>query len=194
MKTIKKDIITEIVINKSKFICILTNIKNKIDVDEKLEYYKGIYKDATHYCSAYIIDGYMKCDDDGEPSGTAGMPILNVLKNNNLEHVLCIVIRYFGGVKLGAGGLVRSYSRSVSECVSNAEIVDLVDGYYIEICFNYDDTKIIDGYLKDISVKKEFNERVIYSFKIDSSRYEKVKDLIATKCQILKKEPILVTV
>ena len=136
MKSIENDISNEIVINKSRFICVLCNINSKDDVLKKLNYYKFIYKEATHYCFGYIIDSYIKCDDDGEPSGTAGMPILNVLKNKQLEHVLCLVIRYFGGVKLGAGGLVRAYTKSVSECLKKAQIVELISGFQLEICFD----------------------------------------------------------
>lgn len=191
MKSIEKEAINEIIINKSRFICILTPINNKEEVKEKIEHYKKIYKDATHYCHAYIIDSYMKCDDDGEPSGTAGMPMLNVLKNNQLNHILCLIIRYFGGIKLGAGGLVRAYSKSVSETIKNASIVDLTAGYYIEITFNYDDIKTIDNCLKNIDIKKEFDEKILYSFKINLNDYKKIENIINEKCEIIKKESIL---
>ena len=191
MKSIEKETINEIVINKSRFICILVPINNKEEINEKLNYYKSIYKDATHYCTAYIIDSYMKCDDDKEPSGTAGMPILNVLKNNELDHILCIVVRYFGGIKLGAGGLVRAYSKSVSETIKNTNIINLTEGYYIKITFNYDDIKIIDNCLKNIDVKKEFNEKIIYSFKISLNDFNKIENILNDKCEFIKKESIL---
>ena len=108
MKSIQKEITSEIIINKSRFITILTNINDIDKVKEKLEEIKKKYKDATHYCYAYIINNHEKCSDNGEPSGTAGMPILNVLKQNDLTNILCVVIRYFGGIKLGAGGLIRA--------------------------------------------------------------------------------------
>lgn len=194
LKSIKEDIVNEIIINKSRFITVLCNVYNNDEVFEKINYYKNKYKDATHYCTGYIINSYMKCDDDGEPSGTAGMPILNVLKKNDLEYILCIVIRYFGGIKLGAGGLVRAYSRSASEAINKSEIVNLVNGYIIKIEFNYDNTKIIDTYLKNIEIKKDFDEKVTYTFKISNDYFEKIKIILEKNTKILKKEPVLLTV
>ena len=126
MKSIKEEITNEIIINKSRFITVLTNINDIDKVKEKLENIKKTYKDATHYCFAYIINNHEKCSDDGEPSGTAGMPILNVLKQNNLTNILCVVIRYFGGIKLGAGGLIRAYSTSASEALNKSSMAVLV--------------------------------------------------------------------
>ena len=116
MFTIKEKTVNEIVIQKSRFICVLDKLENKDDLENILKEIKNTYKGATHYCYAYIINSSQKYDDDGEPSGTAGNPILNVLKFNNLNNVVAIVIRYFGGIKLGAGGLVRAYTKSVTEC------------------------------------------------------------------------------
>ena len=194
MKSIKGETINEIIVNKSRFITILVNIYETSEVQEKVEHYKRLYKDATHYCKAYIVSNYSKCDDGGEPSGTAGMPILNVLQNNELTNVLCIVIRYFGGIKLGAGGLVRAYSKSVSEALNKANIVSLVEGYYIELEFSYDDTKLIDNYLKDLEIKKIFKEKVQYSFKISCDNYLNIQSFLENKTKILIKEPILLSV
>ena len=126
MKSIKEEVINEIIINKSKFITVLTNINDINKIKEKLEDIKKTYKDATHYCYAYIINNHEKCSDNGEPSGTAGMPILNVLKQNNLTNILCVVIRYFGGIKLGAGGLIRAYSTSASEALNKANKKEVI--------------------------------------------------------------------
>ncbi|MBR2833225.1 MAG: YigZ family protein [Bacilli bacterium] len=191
MKSIEKDTITEIIINKSRFISILCNIDNTNQVKDKIAFYKKKYKDATHYCTAYIIDSYTKCDDNGEPSGTAGMPILNVLKNSELNHILCIVVRYFGGIKLGAGGLVRAYSKSASEVIKKAPIIELTNGYYIEITFNYDDIKTIDNLLKDLEVEKKFDEKIIYSFKISEENFNKIENILINKTKITKKESVL---
>lgn len=194
MKSISGEIINEIIINKSRFIAVLCNVNSKDDVNDKLKFYKDKYKDATHYCFAYIIGGYSKCSDDGEPSGTAGMPILNVLSSNDLTNVLCVVIRYFGGVKLGAGGLVRAYSKSVSEVLSCTDIVSLVSGFDIIIEFTYENIKQIDYLLKDIDVIKQFDDNIIYSFKISESAFLEIESVLSAKANILKKEPIQVSV
>ncbi len=194
MKSINDEVINEIVINKSRFITVLCNINDKNEVNDKILEYKNKYKDATHYCYAYIVGGYSKCSDDGEPSGTAGMPILNVLQNNDLTNVLCVVIRYFGGIKLGAGGLVRAYSKCVSEAVNLAHISDLIDGYYIEIEFDYDNIKKIDYLLKDVLIDKKFGENIIYSFKISEDNYLEIESILKEKTNILKKESILISV
>ena len=112
MKTVKKEVTNEIIINKSKFITIIIPLTTIEQIDDILKNIKNKYKDATHYCYGYVINGKEKMSDDGEPSGTAGMPILNVIKKHDLTNVICIVVRYFGGIKLGAGGLTRAYSNS----------------------------------------------------------------------------------
>ena len=104
MKTIKEEVINEIIINKSRFITILININNINEVNTKINEYKKRYKDATHYCTAYIINGYEKCDDDKEPSGTAGMPILNVLKKQNLRRGVRVSPGLPGGGRWDDGG------------------------------------------------------------------------------------------
>ena len=194
MKTIKNKVINEIVINKSRFISVLCPINNVDEVDGIINFYKKTYKDATHYCFAYIVGSYMKSNDDGEPSGTAGVPILNVLKNNDLNYVLCLVIRYFGGVKLGAGGLVRAYSRSASEALNNVEIANLEKGYFLEITFNYENVKFIDNVLKNYAVQKEFSDKIVYSFKISEKEFANIENLLKEKADIIKKESILLAV
>ncbi len=194
MNTVKSEMINEIIINKSRFITVLTNINDINEVQNKISQYKKIYKNATHYCTAYIINNHEKCDDDGEPSGTAGLPMLNVLKNNNLTNVLCIVIRYFGGVKLGAGGLVRAYSKSVTEAISKAEIATLVNGYFMEIEFSYNNIKEIDYLLKNLTIAKTFQTNITYIFKIPESDYLKIESSLKKLSKILKKESILITV
>ena len=176
MKTIKSEMENEIVINKSRFITIVTNVYDVNDVKDKLKNIKKIYKGATHYCYAYIINGYRKCSDDKEPSGTAGIPILNVLKANELNYILCVVVRYFGGIKLGAGGLVRAYSSSVKEILSKCEFGFLIPGYKIVIDFEYENIKQVDFILKDIDIIKAYDERVIYEFKLSIEEYDLLKE------------------
>ena len=111
----------EIIIKKSKFITKVYNINNVDEVKNILENLKKEYKKATHFCYAYSINGQEKAFDDGEPSHTAGIPILNIIHMKKLNNILIVVIRYFGGVKLGAGPLTRAYSKSASEIIKKLE-------------------------------------------------------------------------
>lgn len=194
MYSIDKNVTYEYEINKSKFITKLYYVDDILKVNDILKNIKSEYKDATHYCYAYIIDSKSKANDDGEPSGTAGMPILNVLEKNNLNNIFCIVIRYFGGIKLGAGGLVRAYTNSVSEALNN-HIIEYIEGYHIKINFNYNETNKINFILKNHEIiYKEFNDVIIYEFLISKSEYENIKkelknSSIIKECYIKKEKP-----
>ena len=169
MYTINNNYKYELIVKNSRFITLLYKINNDSNIDNILENIKKEYPDATHYCYGYITKGIQKCSDDGEPSGTAGMPILKVLEANNLTNTLAIVIRYFGGIKLGANGLIRAYSKGVANAIKEVELKKLVKGYNVDIMFNYDNIKEIDYLLKDIKInKKEFNDKVIYNIDIDN--------------------------
>ena len=124
MKSIRKAVRFEAEIKKSKFITHLVPVAFPKDVEHLLKSLRNQYPDAAHHCYAYILGEHgdvQKFNDDGEPSKTAGIPILEVLKKNDLTNVLCVVVRYFGGVKLGAGGLVRAYTNGASEAVKLSE-------------------------------------------------------------------------
>lgn len=191
MRTIKNNKEIEIIINKSRFICISYIINSISDVDVFLNETKEKYEDATHYCYAYIIDSYKKCSDDKEPSGTAGLPILNVLEKNELNNILVIVVRYFGGIKLGAGGLVRAYTNSVVECLKD-NIKDIKKGIKLEIKFGYDKVKIIDNIFKDKIIDKYFDEYIMYIIKISYDEYELIKDkLINLNVKVLEDNIII---
>ena len=176
MYSISKNAKNEITINKSKFITFLFKINNKKDIDILINQVKEEYRDATHYCYAYIIDGYMKCSDDGEPSKTAGAPLLNVLEKNKLEHILVIVVRYFGGIKLGVGGLVRAYTKSITECLNLINVIELNPGYLIEIEFNHSNIKQVDFILKDINISKSYNDVIVYEFYIKKNDLDLIKN------------------
>ncbi len=177
MKTIKNSRKNEIIINKSKFICILEYVETRENVLNVLNKYKDIYPGATHYCYGYVLKNTQKCSDDGEPSGTAGKPILNVLLSNNLVNVLCLVIRYFGGIKLGTGGLVRAYSTSVSENLKKTDICTLTNGFNITICFNYENLKTIESLKLDV-LKKDYTDKITYNFNISRDDYLDKKNII----------------
>ena len=127
MFTIVKDFRQEIVIEKSRFICTLKKVQSETEAQEFIKAIKKEFWDATHNCSAYIVDDMaQRSSDDGEPSGTAGLPMLEVLRKNKLTNTAAVVTRYFGGIKLGAGGLVRAYTNSVAEAVRATGIAQKV--------------------------------------------------------------------
>ncbi|MBP3920623.1 MAG: YigZ family protein [Bacilli bacterium] len=178
---------SEFVIKKSKFISYLFRVNCVDDISRYLNELRVKYKDATHICYAYILDNIKKCSDDGEPSKTAGMPILNVLESNNLNHVICIVIRYFGGVKLGANGLVRAYGNCCKEVIFN-NIVSIELGNKMLLKFNYDKTKIIDNLLKNALINdKSYDDTVSYKFTISNNEFDKVHDELVKNILVLEK-------
>lgn len=188
MYTVKNNIHNEIIVKNSRFICYLYKINDKSEVNNIIDKIKEENKDANHYCYAYVIDEYKKSSDDGEPSGTAGIPMLKVLEANELNNILAVVVRYFGGILLGAGGLVRAYTKSVTNTLSEDNIVELVRGYNVDISFNYNRIKEVDYLLKDIRVNnKKFDDIVIYNIdipmifletlKINNIKYEIVKEI-----------------
>ena len=127
-RTIRKDGQFEIEIKKSRFICHLKRVADENEATAFIEAVKKEHSKANHNCSAYLIGEHneiQRAHDDGEPSGTAGVPMLEVLKKKELKNVATVVTRYFGGVKLGAGGLIRAYGKSVSSAL---EEIGLVEG------------------------------------------------------------------
>ena len=163
---------------------------NLNDINIYLNKIKEKYKDATHHCYAYIINNTKRFNDDGEPNGTAGMPILDCLEKNKLNHTLCIVTRYFGGIKLGAGGLVRAYSNSISNALKNSKFFKLKDGYKIKITFEYNNSKQIDNLVKDYEItKKEYGKVITYELLITNDFLNKLNKS-NIKYEIINKEII----
>ena len=165
MKTIAKAVESEINVKKSQFICHLFPTKTKKESKEIIIKVNEKYSDATHNCTAYIVSDGEGFDDDGEPGGTAGKPMINVLRKNDLHNVTAVVTRYFGGVKLGAGGLVRAYSKSVLEAINEAAIleVELYDVY--TLIFEYSEIKTVDGEVRTNNlevINKDYSDKVSY--------------------------------
>ena len=169
-----------LIIKNSRFICQLYQINTEDDVKYYLDMAKDKYPNATHYCYAYILDNIRRESDDNEPSGTAGIPMMQVLDKNNLNKVLCIVIRYFGKIKLGAGGLVRAYSKVVSECLKD-HIIYLKKGYYVRITFPYSVSKKIDYILSNTKIfNKFFKENIIYEVIVDDDTL----NILKSECNV----------
>ena len=188
MKTIKENSINEIVIKNSRFITLLIEISDNSDINSIFEEVKLQYPKATHYCYAYITKTFKKSSDDGEPGGTAGMPMLNVLEKENMINTLAITIRYFGGIKLGAGGLVRAYSKSVREAIISSNIIDIQEGYLIQLSVSYDEQKNLEYALRNyLIIEKEYLEQVIYKILIPKTDIDILNNY---SYQIIKEEYI----
>lgn len=177
MKTIKENQTNEIVIKNSRFITLLIKINSEEEIKDILQKVKSTYPDATHYCYAYVIENINKSSDDGEPAGTAGIPMLNALLKNNLTNILAITVRYFGGIKLGAGGLIRAYTKSLTETIKSSKIVELEKGLEVKIIINYDMQKNLDYLLKDYEIiSKSFQEQITYIVKVPVSFLDKLNN------------------
>lgn len=174
MKTIKENISNELVIKNSKFITLLYKL-NTNNIDNIMSEVKELYPKATHYCYAYIYNNFKKSSDDGEPTGTAGAPIMNVLEKEQLNNILVVVVRYFGGIKLGAGGLIRAYTKAVTEALKQALYQELISGYKVQIDFDYSQEKQLNYLLNDsIIIEKKYDEKITYLALIDKQVIDKL--------------------
>ena len=196
-KTIKENTSAEIVEKKSKFIANIFYVESREEAESIIKEINKKYHDARHNCYAYRIvseEGIIeKASDDGEPSGTAGGPMLNILSKSNLGNVLVIVTRYFGGILLGTGGLVKSYSSACALGLEKAGIIEknIADLYKIEI--NYTDVDKFKYFAKNndiIILKEEYLENVILEIAIkekDVLKNIENKEINVKKIELLKK-------
>lgn len=149
--------------NKSKFIAFLYKVSNIEDVNNILSDLKVLYKDASHICYAYIIDNYEKYSDDREPIKTSGYKILEALKYKKLNYTLGVVVRYFGGIKLGYGNLSRCYFNSINDCFNNITLLKLDNNIKLTLKTNIDNVKLLNNICKDVTIlNKYFSDTVIY--------------------------------
>ena len=173
MFTIVKDFRHEIVIEKSRFICTLKKVQSEAEAQEFIKAIKKEFWDATHNCSAYIVDEMaQRSSDDGEPSGTAGLPMLEVLRKNKLTNTAAVVTRYFGGIKLGAGGLVRAYTNSVAEAVKATGIAEKV--LVSKFSFMYDLNEV--GKILNILYQQQLFEIADVEYGLKAKVILKMKD------------------
>lgn len=160
----------ELEIKKSIFLATLIPVKNEEEAQEAIAKMKKEKRDATHNCSAYRIGTeriYEKSSDDGEPQGTAGHPMLHVLQMNELTNTLAIVTRWFGGIKLGAGGLTRAYTQSLADAVKEADLVRYTPHEKYTVSFPYTTAGAFENHIKgtDIIVKdRQFSDKVTVAF------------------------------
>lgn len=194
MYTINQDYTFEQIINKSRFICYLFPVTTVEEANQKLIVIRKLHYTATHNCYGYIIGesgNIAKSSDDGEPSQTAGIVIYDVLKKNNLTNVLAIVTRYFGGIKLGAGGLVRAYSSSVSKTIENIELIPIIKKIKLKITFSYEYLNSINKFMDNYELlNKDYSTNVTLEYLIP----EEKKDQILEELISITKNSIFITI
>ncbi len=174
----------EIEIQKSRFVTEIFPVKTQEEAEATLQYIRDSYKDATHHCFAYIVGEHgivMRMSDDGEPQGTAGSPMLEVLKKRNLSDTLAVVTRYFGGIKLGANGLVGAYSRSVAETLDRTKIVTYVPSVIASVCLGYGAYGKVSAKLYDLGaeeIDKNFSDGVQLTYAVPEIEWNKFNSTI----------------
>jgi uncharacterized YigZ family protein len=170
----------KIVIQKSIFITRIFRVDSISMVEEKLAEIRMKHYDAKHNCYAYILGDnqeIQKASDDGEPQKTAGAPMLDVLKKNNMTNILAIVTRYFGGILLGAGGLVRAYSSSVSECLKLATLYDTKLQTKFSLITSYQGYNTLLKVIPYITLEDtSFTDQVLITGILDIDKYELFKE------------------
>lgn len=163
--TIKEDCSAEITEKKSKFICNVFHVESVEEAEKKLNIIRKKYHDARHNCFVYKVveEGKFKASDDGEPSGTAGVPMLNIVNGRNISNVLVVVTRYFGGILLGTGGLVRAYSLATIMALDSATIIKQEEGLEAEFFVDYKELEEVKYHLKNRGIvisNLEYAEKV----------------------------------
>ena len=196
--TIKSDISSEIVEKKSKFIANLIKVENREEAEEKIKEIKKKYYDARHNCVAYRIvekDSLIeKASDDGEPSGTAGGPMLNILRNQNLANILVVVTRYFGGILLGTGVLVRAYSDATIKAINSADKVKKVMGIEFQISMEYSQLENFKYYCQKNKfniLNTQYSEDIVCNLTMEEDLKDKFIEDFETKKINLKEIKIL---
>lgn len=170
---------------KSKFICHLFCVTSADEVTEIIKAEKKKYYDAKHHCYAYVMgdDGSdIKCSDDGEPSGTAGRPMLDILQKEGLTDILCVVTRYFGGTLLGTGGLVRAYSAALKDAIDKSTFKNETEAVIVKYKYGYNFDARISSYLRDKDIKvldSEYSDAVEITIVLEKEMYSAVdSDLV----------------
>ena len=182
MKVIVEPTTAEIVEKKSRFIANIFYVESVNNAEEKLAEIKKKYYDAKHNCFAYVIGengDQVKSSDDGEPQGTAGHPMLDILKGNEITNCIAIVTRYFGGTLLGTGGLVRAYSDSLKAAIANAKLAEIKNAYEVIFDVSYDDYGKIEKLIQNYnSVNAGGGQNSIYSLDKTFEDVVKLKYLV----------------
>ena len=183
--TIKEDSYDEFVEKKSTFITHLVRVTSEEEAREFIQKMKKKHYDATHVCSCYVVgdnNEITRTNDDGEPSGTAGAPMLDVLVKNEIKNVCATVIRYFGGTKLGTGGLVRAYGGGVINALKNATLVERKDALEIRLELDYSLNGKIEYEIEKTNFivnNLEYTDKIIYTIYVMEEDYDSFQSWIA---------------
>lgn len=195
--TIKEQETAEIIEKKSKFIANVFYISNLEEVEKILEETRKKYYDARHNCYAYrVIDRDIiieRGSDDGEPSGTAGSPMLTILQKNNICNVLVIVTRYFGGILLGTGGLVRAYSEATIKVLEKTENLHMTKGYNKFLEIEYKDLELLKYYCKKMNIRiisTEYSENISLILEIEKNKENEFENLLHNKIKVINEKII----
>ncbi|MBM6023564.1 YigZ family protein [Staphylococcus epidermidis] len=182
--TIKQAHSIENVISKSRFIAYIKPVSTDNEAKAFIDEIKTKHKDATHNCSAYTVGPEMniqKANDDGEPSGTAGIPMLEILKKQEIHNVCVVVTRYFGGIKLGAGGLIRAYSGAVRDVIYDIGRVELREAIPVTVTLDYDQTGKFEYELASTTflLREQFyTDKVSYQIDVVKNEYDAFIDFL----------------
>ena len=186
--TIRENEMAEIIEKKSKFIANIIKVNSKQNAEDEINRIKKIYHDARHNCVAYrVIEDDMiieKSSDDGEPSGTAGGPMLNILQKNNLCNVAVIVTRYFGGILLGTGGLVRAYSDATMMAIEKSEKIEMILGIVMMARVDYSEYEKFKYYCQKNQIRVEnsqYGEDIVCNISLENKVKDKLINDFETK-------------
>lgn len=183
MYRLKVDHIEEIEIKKSRFITYLHRCFSEQEAKDYIVSIRKLHPNANHHCYAFIIGEHneiQRSNDDGEPSGTAGLPMLESLAHQNIQDIVAITVRYFGGIKLGGGGLIRAYAKSVHNALNHASITRKQAMKKCRICFSYDIVGKLDYFFRQEAMdvlEKDYQEMVHYTFLCEEIPSEAIAEL-----------------
>lgn len=196
--TILNDENSEITEKKSKFIANISYVENVDQAEEVIKKIKKKYHDARHNCIAYriMVDGKIleKASDDGEPSGTAGSPMLTILQKSNLCNVVVVVTRYFGGILLGTGGLVRAYTEATQKVIEKCIFAKKIEGLIFQVRLEYMNLESFKYYCKNNEINIiniQYNEEIILNIEVEKSRKDIFLNDINEKKLIIKEYQVL---
>lgn len=176
---IRSEVISEIEIKKSKFFGILSPASSIEEAKEILSDVRKRYPNATHYCTAMIFDNIQRSNDDGEPSGTAGLPMLECLRHKDLNNVVMIVVRYFGGTLLGTGGLVKAYQQSTLAAIEKAVLTLPVEAGLYTVSVSYDLINRMEMLLrKEAEIRdRQYDEQVTFTYLSEKDLTRQIQEI-----------------